>query len=218
MTSRFVNAGKTEMKSKKIVFTTCMLVGSYFSANAVWSHTIERSELSDVRTRVEQDAGRPRKLHVRLSMTDSKRLIGNAKLKKSAKTIQLFLPLHWFEPFSKNKMSGYSDFFVNLPPAIEKVTIGKQNIEIWPEDKGAKRLDADEIKVRDMVLKQFESDCPKIDPFDTIVRVNRYKSLYFVPRLQSNEPGFEATVYYQNSRMTYQIINFEIRQAVKASD
>ena len=218
MTIRFVSTGKTDMKSPKIIATTITFVVSYFSPNAVWPHTIERSELSDVRTRVEQDAGRPRKLHVRLSMTDSKRLIGKARLKKSGQTIQLFLPLHWFELFSKNRMSWYSDFFVNIPPVTEKVTIGKQNVEIWPEDKGAEKLEGDEVRVRDIALKQFELDCPKIDPFDTIVRVYRYKAPHSITHWQSNEPGFEVTVFYQNCRMTYQIINFEIRKAFKAAD
>jgi hypothetical protein len=201
----------------KITVTTLMLFGSFFSANAVCSHTIERSEVSYVRTRVEQEGDKDRKLHVRISMLESKKFIGNPRSRQSGKTIQLFLPLNWFDLFSKNKMAGSADFFVNLPRDIEKVTIGKQNVEIWPEDRGAKRLDADEVKARDIALRRFQLDCPKVDSFDTIVAIKRHHSDHKETLAQCNGPEFDIKIYFQNSFIVYEVVNSEIVRAYRQS-
>lgn len=196
---------------KKVIATILIFLTSFVFLVPVHSKPIE-CDCTDLRIRVKEELHeKSRRLHIRVSMTESAKVIGKPKTKVSGKTMQLLLFLHLFS--KANKGAGAADFHILIPEGVERVTFGKQNCEIWPRNLSIKKLNSDETKVQNIALEQFNIQHPNTDPFDISVHIRRYgdplRSTYL-----RGAAGYEVVVWHPKGRVIYQIVNFQVAKTV----
>lgn len=197
---------------RKIEIVLIFLTSFVFAIPA-YSKPLEFADRADLRIRVKEESHENNKrLHIRVSMAESAKLIGRPKTKVSGKTLQLFLFLHWFS--KTNKVAGQADFYLSIPEGVERVTFGKQKCEIWPRNLGAKRLNPEQARVQSVALERFNIDFPNTDPFDIAVRISRYGTPLATTYLKGDSAEYEVVIWQAKERVIYQISNCQIVRTV----